>query len=45
MNKQEFDDGIPAAGCVLDVNEVLAIGSQATRGFINTELSPEAFAR
>ncbi len=29
MNKEEFDHGIRAAGSILDVNEVLVIGSQA----------------
>ena len=42
MNKQEFDHGIRAAGGVLDISELLVIGSQAAHGSIPGDLPPEA---
>ena len=34
MNKQEFDHGIRAAGGVLDISELLVLGSQAAHASI-----------
>jgi len=42
MNKEEFDHGIRAAGSILGVKEVLAIGSQAAHGSVLGDLPPEA---
>jgi hypothetical protein len=42
MNKEEFDHGVRAAGSILDVSEVLVIGSQAAHGTIPGDLPPEA---
>ena len=42
MRREEFEHAIRAAGAVLDVDEVLIIGSQALHGSISGDLPPEA---
>jgi hypothetical protein len=44
MNREEFDHAIRAAGSILDVEEILVIGSQAVHGSIGGHL-PEAALR
>ncbi len=44
MNREEFDHAIRAAGSILDVDEILVIGSQAVHGSIGGQL-PEAALR
>ena len=42
MKREEFEHAIRAAGAVLDVREVLVIGSQALHASVAGELPPEA---
>lgn len=42
MKREEFEYAIRAAGAVLDVREVLVIGSQALHASVTGELPPEA---
>jgi hypothetical protein len=42
VKREEFEHAIRAAGAVLDVEEVLVIGSQALHASISGELPPEA---
>ncbi len=42
MRREEFEHTIRAAGAVLDVDEVLVIGSQALHGSVAGDLPPEA---
>jgi hypothetical protein len=44
MNREEFDHAIRAVGSILDVDEILVIGSQAVHGSIGGQL-PEAALR
>lgn len=42
MNRKQFEHTVRAAGAVLDVNEVLVIGSQALHGTVAGDLPEEA---
>ncbi|HSM61678.1 MAG TPA: DUF6036 family nucleotidyltransferase [Longimicrobiales bacterium] len=42
MRREEFEHAIRAAGAVLDVNEVIVIGSQAIHGSVSSDLPVEA---
>lgn len=42
MKREEFEHAIRAAGAVLDVRELLVIGSQALHASVKGELPPEA---
>ncbi len=42
MRRDEFEHAVRAAGAVLDVDELLVIGSQALHGSVSGDLPPEA---